>query len=302
LRRLVDWRDARLSVRQQCVLLGLPRSSLYYEAVLASSAELKLMRRIDEQYLATPFYGSRRMAAWLCRQGVAINRKRVQRLMRLMGLEAIYPKPRTTVPGHTTQRYPYLLRNLEISRPNQVWSTDITYVPLQRGFLYLVAVLDWYSRYVLSWRLSNSLDEEFCVEALEEALGQGQPEIFNTDQGVQFTSRRFVGCLESAGVAVSWDGRGRALDNVFVERLWRTVKYEEIYLKAYGDGAEGRESLARYWKFYNHERWHQSLDYRTPWEVHRGRRRPLGRTVAGNEPGAEGEGPGRGQVSPGRVR
>jgi putative transposase len=299
---LVDWRHARLSVRQQCALLGLSRSSLYYEAVPASSAELKLMRRIDEQYLRTPFYGSRRMAVWLQRQSVAINRKRVQRLMRLMGLEAIYPKPRTTWPGDCTQRYPYLLRNLEISRPNQVWSADITYVPLQRGFLYLVAVLDWYSRLVLSWRLSNSLDEEFCVEALAEALEQGRPEIFNTDQGAQFTSRRFVGCVESAGVQVSWDGRGRALDNVFVERLWRTVKYEEIYLKAYADGAEGRESLARYWKFYNHERPHQSLQYQTPWEVHRERGKRLGRSLAGNQAGAPRGGLGRGPVSPGRVR
>jgi len=297
----VDWDHARLSVRQQCVLLGLPRSSLYYAAVPATAAELALMRRIDEQYLRTPFYGSRRMTAWLCRHGEEINRKRVQRLMRWMGLEAIYPKPHTTVPGLTAQRYPYLLRNLAISRPNQVWSADITYVPLQRGFLYLVAVLDWYSRYVLSWRLSNSLDEEFCLEALDEALARGRPEIFNTDQGVQFTGRRFVSCLESAQVAVSWDGRGRALDNVFVERLWRTVKYEEIYLKAYADGAEGRESLSRYWTFYNHERLHQSLDYRTPWEVHRtgcSRVRPSGR---GRGPKA-GRGVGKGSVPLGRVK
>jgi putative transposase len=258
-----------LSVRQQCMLLGLPRSSLYYEAVPASAAELALMRRIDEQYLQRPFFGSRRMTVWLRHQGEAINRKRVQRLMRRMGLEAIYPKPRLSVPGTPATRYPYLLRNLEIIRPNQVWSADITYVPMRHGFLYLTAVLDWYSRYVLAWRLSNSLDEEFCVEALEEALSGGRPEIFNTDQGVQFTGRRFVSCLESAGVAVSWDGRGRALDNVFVERLWRTVKYEEIYLKAYGDGTEGRESLEQYFAFYNRERPHQSLAYRTPWEVHR---------------------------------
>jgi putative transposase len=249
--------------------LGLPRSSLYYEAVPAPAEELALMRRIDEQYLHTPFYGSRRLAVWLQRQGYVINRKRVQRLMRWMGLEAIYPKPRTSVPAAGRQRYPYLLRNLEISRPNQVWSADITYVPLRRGFLYLVAVLDWYSRYVLSWRLSNSLDEEFCVSALEEALESGRPEIFNTDQGAQFTGAAFVGSLENAGIAVSWDGRGRALDNVFVERLWRTVKYEEIYLKAYADGAEGRKGLERYFPFYNRERPHQSLGYQTPWEVHR---------------------------------
>jgi len=271
-----------LSVRQQCALLGLPRSSLYYEAVPATAVELRLMRRIDEQYLQTPFYGSRRLTAWLRREGLAVNRKRVQRLMRWMGLEAIHPRPRTTVPGTVSRRYPYLLRNLAISRPNQVWSADITYVPLQRGFLYLVAVLDWYSRYVLAWRLSNSLDEEFCLEALDEALGRGRPEIFNTDQGVQFTGRRFVGCLESAGVAVSWDGRGRALDNVFVERLWRTVKYEEVYLKAYADGAEGRESLGRYFPFYNRERLHQSLGYRTPWEVHG----VVGRKVRPSGPGS----------------
>jgi putative transposase len=258
-----------LSVCEQCRLLGLPRSSLYYQAVPATAAELALMRRIDEQYLQTPFYGSRRMAWWLSRGGQSVNRKRVQRLMRLMGLEAVYPKPRTSVPGTPAKRYPYLLRNLEITRPNQVWSADITYVPLRRGFLYLVAVLDWYSRYVLSWRLSNSLDERFCVAALEESLALGSPEIFNTDQGVQFTGRRFVGCLEESGILVSWDGRGRALDNVFVERLWRTVKYEEIYLKAYADGTEGRESLERYFPFYNRERPHQSLGYRTPWEVHR---------------------------------
>lgn len=272
----MDWDQEPLSVRQQCVLLGLPRSSLYYEAVPAPAEDLALMRRIDQQYLDTPFYGSRRMAVWLQRQGYVINRKRVQRLMRWMGLEALYPKPRTSVPAAGRQRYPYLLRNLEIIRPNQVWSADITYVPLRRGFLYLVAVLDWYSRYVLSWRLSNSLDEEFCVSALEEALEGGRPEIFNTDQGSQFTGAEFVGSLESAGIAVSWDGRGRALDNVFVERLWRTVKYEEIYLKAYADGAEGRKGLERYFPFYNRERPHQSLGYQTPWEVHRqgSRQRP----------------------------
>jgi putative transposase len=298
---LVDWNHERLSVRQQCVLLDLPRSSLYYAAVPAPAAELALMRRIDEQYLQTPFYGSRRMTAWLRRHGATVNRKRVQRLMRSMGLEAIYPKPRTTVPGAPTQRYPYLLRNLVISRPNQVWSADITYVPLARGFLYLVAVLDWHSRYVLAWQLSNSLDEEFCVAALEEALRRGRPEIINTDQGVQFTSRRFVGRVEAAGVAVSWDGRGRALDNVFVERLWRTVKYEEIYLKAYADGAEGRESLARYFGFYNRARPHQSLGYRTPWEVHCGGRQRRRPSVPANRPPARRGRMGKGAVAPGRV-
>jgi len=258
-------------------LLGLPRSTLYYAAVPETAANLSLMRQLDEQYLRTPFFGSRRWAVWLQKQGYRVNRKRLQRLMRRMGLEALYPKPRTTVTGPGHKIYPYLLRNLEITRPNQVWSTDITYVPLQCGFLYLVAILDWYSRYVVTWRLSNSLDEVFCVEALEEALSWGRPEIFNTDQGVQFTSRAFTGKLEEAGVAISMDGRGRALDNVFVERLWRTVKYEEIYLKAYEGVAECRQGLEWYFPFYNHERPHQSLDYRTPWEVHQGNGQGKGR-------------------------
>lgn len=252
-------------------MLGLSRSTWYYEAVPETAANLALMRRIDEQYLATPFYGSRRMTAWLQRQGEEINRKRVQRLMRLMGLEAIYPKPRTTgtVVCH---KYPYLLRNVEITRPNHVWSADITYVPMRAGYLYLTAILDWYSRYVLAWRLSNSLDSDFCLEALDEALSRGRPEIFNTDQGVQYTSREFTGRLQAAGVAISMDGRGRALDNVFVERLWRSVKYEEVYLKDYASGAECQAGLAAYLKFYCEARPHQALNYRTPLEVYRGDR------------------------------
>jgi putative transposase len=269
LRSLIDWNHGGLSVNRQCELLGLPRSTLYYETVPETAENLELMRRLDEHYLRTPFYGSRRLAVWLQQQGYLVNRKRVQRLMRRMGLEALYPKPRTTVPGRGHQIYPYLLRNLEITRPDQVWSADITYVPLQCGFLYLVAILDWYSRYVVSWRLSNSLDEGFCLEALAEALAWGRPEIFNTDQGVQFTGRAFTGKLEAAGVAISMDGRGRALDNVFVERLWRTVKYEEIYLKAYEGVAECRQGLGWFFPFYNHERPHQSWAYRTPWEVYR---------------------------------
>jgi putative transposase len=259
-----------LSVRRQCQLLGLNRSSWYYEPVAESAENRALMRRIDEQYLRTPFFGSRRMAVWLEAQGHDVNRKRVQRLMRVMGLEAIYPKPRTTIAGAGHKIYPYLLRNVPVTRPNQVWSADITYVPLRSGFLYLMAILDWYSRYVLAWRLSNSLDADFCLEALEEALGRGRPEIFNTDQGVQFTSQEFTGRLESAGVAISMDGQGRALDNVFVERLWRTVKYEEIYLKDYATGAECHGGLKSYLSFYCEERPHQSLDYRTPVEVYRG--------------------------------
>ena len=269
----MDWDHARLSVRQQCVLLGLPRSSLYYEVVPATAAELKLMRRIDEQYLRTPFYGSRRVTAWLRRDGETINRKRVQRLMRWMGLEAISPRPRTTVPGTPAQRYPYLLRNLEISRPNQVWSTDITYVPLQRGFLYLVAVLDWYSRYVLSWRLSNSLEIDFCLDALDEALRRGRPEIFNTDQGSQYTAEAFVSRVMAAGVRMSMDGRGRWLDNVFVERLWRTVKYEEVYIWCHDTVSALRAGLSRYFSYYNDERPHQSLNDRTPAEVYRQQRK-----------------------------
>jgi putative transposase len=259
-----------LSVRRQCELLGMGRSTWYYEAVAETADNLNLMRRIDEQYLQTPFYGSRRMTAWLEKQGWEVNRKRVQRLMRLMGLEAIYPKPSTSLRGKGHKVYPYLLRGVAITRPNQVWSTDITYVPLRCGFLYLVAVLDWYSRYVLAWRLSNSLDAEFCLEALEEALAAARPEIFNTDQGVQFTSQDFTQRLEKAGVAVSMDGRGRALDNVFVERLWRTVKYEDIYLKDYDNGAECRNGLMKFFLFYNQGRLHQALDYQTPREVYQG--------------------------------
>jgi putative transposase len=259
-----------LSVRRQCELLGLNRSTWYYEPVPESAANLALMRRIDEQYLRRPYYGSRRMTEWLNDQRQSVNRKRVQRLMRLMGLEALYPKPRTTVAGIGHKIYPYLLRDVAVVRPNQVWSADITYVPLCRGFLYLMAILDWYSRYVLTWRLSNSLDSNFCLEALDEALGLAHPEIFNTDQGVQFTSREFTGRLESEGVAISMDGRGRALDNVFVERLWRSVKYEEVYLHDYATGAECYAGLSAYLKFYCEERPHQSLGYRTPADVYRG--------------------------------
>jgi putative transposase len=252
-----------LSIRRQCELLGLARGSWYYEPVAETAANLKLMRQIDELFLKRPYFGSRRIGDEL-----NVNRKRVQRLMRLMDLEAIYPKPRTTVrcPGHKI--YPYLLRNLEIVRPNQVWSTDITYIPLRGGFVYLTAVLDWYSRYVLAWRLSNSLDSAFCLEALQAALEVTQPEIFNTDQGVQFTSVAFTSCLEAHGIAVSMDGRGRALDNVFVERLWRTVKYEEVYLKDYEDAWQAEASLREYFTFYCHERRHQSLDKRTPADVY----------------------------------
>jgi putative transposase len=256
-----------LSVARQCELLDLARSSWYYQPASESAKNLELMRAIDVQYLRTPFYGSRRMARVL-----KANRKRVQRLMRVMGLEAIYPQRRTTWPAVGHKIYPYLLRNIAVTRPDQVWSSDITYIPLAHGFLYLVAVLDWYSRYVLSWRLSNTLEGTFCVEALDEALAHRKPEIFNSDQGCQFTAAAFTGRLESEGVAISMDGRGRALDNVFVERLWRSVKYEEVYLKAYRDGWEAEDSLRSYFRFYCEERVHQALGYRTPATVYRGPR------------------------------
>jgi putative transposase len=257
-------------VRRQCELLGLNRSSLYYPPAGETAANLRLMRRIDEQYTACPFYGSRKMTAWLKEvHQEEVNRKRVQRLMRLMGLEAIYPKPRLSQAGRGHRIYPYLLRGVAIERPDQVWSADITYVPMAAGFMYLAAVIDWYSRYVIAWRLSNSLDGSFCVEMLEEALGRGRPEVFNTDQGVQFTAEAFTGRLVAAGVAVSMDGRGRCLDNVFVERLWRTVKYEELYLRGYERVPELAGGLARYFGFYNQERLHQSLGYRTPAAVYR---------------------------------
>ena len=227
------------------------------------------MRLIDEQYTARPFYGSRRMAVWLGQQGEDVNRKRVQRLMRVMGLEAIYPKPRLSMAGKGRRIYPYLLRGVKIERRDQVWSTDITYIPMASGFMYLAAVIDWYSRYVIAWRLSNTMDGSFCVELLEEALGSGKPEVFNTDQGAQFTAEAFTGCLEGAGVSVSMDGRGRALDNVFVERLWRSVKYEDIYIQDYETVPDLHRGLARYFGFYNDERPHQSLEYRTPAVVYR---------------------------------
>jgi len=223
---------------------------------------------IDRQYLATPFFGARKIAACLKGEGHVVNRKRVRRLMRLMGLKAIYRRPRTSKPAPGHKIYPYLLGGMKITRPNQVWAADITYIPMARGFLYLVAIIDWYSRYVLSWRLSNTLDADFCVEALEEALRKGRPDIFNTDQGAQFTSEAFTGLLEQHGVRISMDGKGSYNDNLFVERLWRTVKYEEVYLKAYQDGRDAKISLGNYFRFYNTERPHQSHGYRTPAEVY----------------------------------
>jgi putative transposase len=259
-----------LSIRRQCELLDLNRSSYYLPQATAPEEDLLLMRRIDEQSLKTPFYGSRRLALTLSGPEEPINRKRVQRLMRVMGIEALHPKPRTTTPAEGGVRiYPYLLRDRELTHVDQVWSSDITYVPMMHGFMYLTAVIDWFSRYVLSWRLSNTLDGAFCLEALEEALSTGRPEIFNTDQGVQFTARAYTGRLEEAGVAVSMDGRGRALDNVFIERLWRSVKYEDIYIKVYDLVPELVAGLTAYFWFYDEERPHQSLDYSTPGEVYR---------------------------------
>ena len=268
LRALIGHEYVSISVKRQCELLGLPRSTYYYQAGEESEENLQLMRLIDEQYLRRPFFGSRKMTLWLGQQGYEVNRKRVQRLMRLMGIEAIYRKPRTTIRNVENKVYPYLLRNVEITHPDQVWSTDITYIPLRRGFMYLVAIMDWFSRHIVSWRLSNSLDTSFCLDALEESLSPTKPEIFNSDQGVQFTSMAFTSVLESHDIAISMDGRGRVLDNVFIERLWRTIKYEDIYLKDYEDVDELYEGLTSYLAFYDRERPHQALDYRTPNEVY----------------------------------
>jgi putative transposase len=257
-------------------LLGLTRSNVYYRPVEAPADDLRLMRLLDEQYTACPFYGSRRMAAWLVRQGESVNRKRVQRLLRIMGLEAIYPKPRLSAPAAGHRVYPYLLRDVAVERPGHVWSADITYLPLPGGYMYLAATIDWYSRLVVAWRLSNTLDGSFCQEMLEAALATGTPEVFNTDQGVQFTARAFTERVERAGAAVSMDGRGRCLDNVFVERLWRSVKYEDVYLRGYESVPDLERGLAAYFRFYNHERPHQSLNYRTPAEVHSGQDRRAG--------------------------
>jgi len=264
---VVDRRHPSLSVVRQCKLLDISRSGLYYQSAGISEEDLTLMKLIDRQYLATPFYGARRIAAWLKNQGYRVNRKRVRRLMQVMGLKAIYRHPRTSQPAPGHKIYPYLLSGMEITRPNQVWAADITYIPMARGFLYLVAIIDWYSRYVLSWRLSNTLDDSFCVEALEEALRKGRPDIFNTDQGAQFTGEAFTGLLQQHEVRISMDGKGRYSDNLFIERLWRTVKYEEVYIKAYQNGRDARVGIGDYFRFYNTERPHQALGYRTPAEV-----------------------------------
>ena len=271
-RSWIEPEHSQLSVRRQCELLNLNRSSYYFTPATESAENLALMRRIDELHLKHPFYGSRKLAYVLSAPKVDVNRKRVQRLMRVMGIEAVYCKPRTTNRDESHKIYPYLLRNLEIVRPNQVWSADITYVPMPSGFMYLVAVIDWFSRHVLSWRLSNTLDGSFCVEAIEAARRRALPEIFNSDQGVQFTSQALVSRWESWGVAISMDGRGRALDNVFIERLWRSVKYESIYLHEFATVSALDRGLKEYFHFYCHERPHQALGYRTPAEVYRERK------------------------------
>jgi putative transposase len=275
----VQREEAPVSIRRQCELLSLSRSTLYYEPQGVSSEELVFMRLIDELFLKTPFYGSRKMAEALRRLGHLVNRKRVQRLMRLMGLEAICPKPNLSRSHPEHVKYPYLLKGLEVTKANQVWAADITYIPMALGFVYLVAIIDWYSRAVLAWKLSTSLQDDFCVNALEEALARwGQPEIFNTDQGVQFTSEDFIEILKARGIRISMDGRGRCLDNVFVERLWRSLKYEEVFLHAYDGVPEARHRIGGYFTFFNEERPHQSLGYQMPMNVYldslrQGRRR-----------------------------
>ena len=260
-----------IPITQQCRILELSRSSVYYRAVPIPEADLALMRRIDEIHLKIPFYGSRRIRDRLQREGYEVNRKKVQRLMRLMGISALYPKRRTSLPGRGHKIYPYLLRDMTIDRPNQVWSADICYIPMARGFLYLVAIMDWASRKVLAWRISNTMDTEFCVDALEEALSRyGTPEIFNTDQGAQFTSDAFTTVLKDAGVRISMDGKGRWIDNVFIERLWRSLKYEEVYLKAYDTVAEAIRGIGDYFDLYNEERPHQALARLTPNEAYTG--------------------------------
>jgi putative transposase len=253
------------TIVEQCALLKVPRSTLYYKPELVSDEELKLMRRIDEIFTKWPFYGSRRMVAELRGEGHDVNRKRVQRLMRLMGIEAIYQKPNTSRKHPSHKIYPYLLKNLTINRPNQVWCADITYIPMAQGWVYLVAVMDWFSRRVLAWRLSITMETDFCVEALQEAMDlYGKPEIFNTDQGVQFTAATFIETLAAQGVQISMDGKGRFLDNIFIERLWRSLKYEEVFTHAYTSVLEARRSIGRWLNFYNNERKHQALGYRTP--------------------------------------
>lgn len=265
---MIEFEHKKISVQRQCELIDLLRSSLYYKPRGDDSFDAELMRVLDEEYTKTPFYGVRRMTVRLQKRGYEVGEKRVRHLLRAMGLMAVYPKKRLSLPSPNHKKYPYLLRGVTIERPNQVWSVDITYVRLRKGFAYLVAIMDWFSRYVIAWELSLSLESDFCVETLRRALRSGSPEIFNSDQGTQFTSEDFTGILLCAGIRISMDGRGRVYDNIFVERLWRSVKYEEVYLKDYEGVREAREGLGRYFEFYNGNRPHQSLGYRTPREVY----------------------------------
>jgi len=274
---MIEPQYPQIPLGRQCELLGLARSTYYYQPLPPSELNLVLMRLIDEQYTKTPFYGVPRMTAWLRKQGYRINHKRVERLMRLMGLEAVYPKRRLSIPSKEHRIYPYLLRGVNVRQPDEVWCADITYIRMLRRFLYLVAIMDWYSRYVLAWELSITMEKEFCISALDRALKISIPRIFNTDQGSQFTSNEFTSCLEGNGIAISMDGRGRVFDNIFIERLWRTVKYEEVYLHDYHNVAEARRRLSTYFEFYNTERIHSSLGDLTPLEVYfkeRGRLTP----------------------------
>ena len=280
---MIDRGHKQLSLVRQCTLLNISRASVYYRPVSTRAEDLELMARMDRQYLKTPFYGSRRMKAWLLAEGYLVSRSKVRRLMRLMGLEAIYRRPNTSKPAPGHRVYPYLLKGVDVNRVDQVWAADITYIPMAQGFLYLVAIMDWHSRHVLAWKLSNTMDTDFCVTALEAALGKGRPEVFNTDQGAQFTSDAFTQTLQERGIRVSMDGKGRYLDNIFVERLWRSIKYEEVYLKAYQTVAEARVGINAYLEFYNRRRPHQSLGYRTPAQVYQKGQAEKG--VAAQEPG-----------------
>lgn len=264
LKQLVEPENSNVSITRQCDILGLCRSSYYYKPAAESPLNLELMRIIDEQYIRTPFYGVPRMTHLLCNMGYSIGHKRIERLMRKMGIQAIYPKKNLSKANADHKKFPYLLKGLDINRPDQVWATDITYIRMKSGFMYLVAIMDWYSRYVISWRLSNSLNTSFCIEALEEALSKRKPEIFNSDQGSQFTSNDFVSVLQNRNIKISMDGRGRAMDNIMIERLWRSVKYEEVYLKDYQFVKDVFRGISWYFKFYNNERIHQSLGYQPP--------------------------------------
>ena len=265
---MVESGHEKIGIKRQCELLGLSRSGFYYRAAGESEYNLQLMRLLDEYYTRYPFYGVRRLTEWLRGEGHEVNHKRVKRLMREMGLYVIYPKPRLSKWGEGYKKYPYLLRELSIEYPDHVWCADITYIRLKEGYVYLMAVMDWYSRYGVSWETSITPDVEFCLEALDRALGKGCPEIFNTDQGSQFTSNAFTGKLDEAGIRISMDGRGRVFDNIFIERLWRSVKYEEVYIKEYKTVREAEGSLRKYFEFHNNERLHQSLEYRTPAKVY----------------------------------